>query len=194
MTDRYLLANNLWLHINVSQKQKTASGAVRSRGIPRIGVTKSRGKQPAYIATAYSQLALRLLGMLLSQCQVETWQACQVGESEGGIDHHPPHLSSPQFLQKHACSARFLFSMHCLDILTHFTKCCKKGENTLIYHIKLKSPSKLDKSSHSSIPAEDSPHIEFLRNRCPWTALGVGDPSSGNSSMWKRGGIAFHLQ
>lgn len=48
------------------------SGAVRSRGIPRIGVTKSGGKQFTYIATDYSQLALRLLGVLLSQCQAET--------------------------------------------------------------------------------------------------------------------------
>lgn len=167
---------------------------MRSGEIPRLGVTKSGGKQFTYIATAYSQLALRLLGVLLSQCQVETWQACQVGDSEGGIDHHPPHPSSCQFLQKHVCSTRFLFSVHCLDILTHFTKCCKKGENILIYPIKFRSPSKLDKSSHSSVPAEDILHIELLRNRCPQTALRIGDPSSGNSSRWNKGGIDFRLQ
>ena len=189
--DRQVLARewSLVAHKCLSQKQKTASGAVRSRATPRTGVTKSGGKQSTYIATAW-----RLLGALLSQCQVKTWQACPAEENEGGINHHPPHLSSHQFLQKHAYSTRFLFSMHCLDILTHFTTCCKKGENIFIHHIKLRSPSQPDKSSHGSVPAEDSPHAELLRNRCPWTALGIGDPPSGNSSMWKKGGIAFHLQ
>lgn len=43
-TNRYLLANDLWLHVNVSLKHKRLlSGTAQSRGIPRSGVKSLKG-------------------------------------------------------------------------------------------------------------------------------------------------------
>lgn len=112
-TKRYLLVNDLWLHENVSLKHKRLlSGTAQPRGIPRTGVKGLKGDthftQFTHIATAYSQLALRLLGLLLSQYQDKTRHICQVGESEGDIHTTLSHLWSRHFLQKLTCSFTFL--------------------------------------------------------------------------------------
>lgn len=133
-TKRYLLVNYLWLHVNVSLKHKRLlSPALLGPGEFLNLVCK------VWRETIYTDCHLLFPAGFKAPWTVTfpVPSQNQAGlPSRGKWRWHPP----PPFpTSGHATfwrntpvpSHSYVFSMHCFGILTHFTKCCKKGDNTL---------------------------------------------------------------